>query len=276
MLKTAGHEGGDGQQNAHDLVNHGLAGGADPHGQAHKDVAQDAAEEDRHPVDRHLAGGHAHHGVGDRFAVELVDAGHVHQKDDEQGTDKVTGPHDKPGFEHLDQGDLFALERADHERVTGKQLGATNQHQNQAQAKAQAAHNTLGTPAQGAIAQEHGKEQATKGDERTGEHRQDKGLCDRKVSLGHAGGLGFGLDRGGRQAIGGGILCLVICHVNHFFPNQQGQALLQLLPQADKVGKVVGGHGVVHGVDSVKDLRGHGVVELRVAWLNPYEDDIIA
>ena len=48
------------------------------------------------------------------------------------------------------------------------------------------------------------------------------------------------------------------------------------MPQADKVGKVVGDHGVVHGVDGVKDLRGHGVVELRVARLNHYEDDIIA
>ena len=276
MLKTAGHKGGDGQQNAHDLIDHGLAGGTDPHGQAHKDVTQDAAEEDRQPVDRHLAGGDTHHGIGDRLAVELVNAGHVHQKDDEQGTGKVAKPHDEPCLEHLDQGDLFALERADHKRITGEQLGATHQHQHQAQAKAQAAHDALGTPAQRAVAQKHRKEQTAEGDKRTGEHCQQKGLIDRQVSLGHAGGLGLGLDRGGRQAIGSRVLHLGICHVNHFFPNHQGQALLQLLSQADKVGKVVGGHGVVHGVNGVKDFRGHGVVELRVARLNPYEEDIIA
>ena len=226
VLKTAGHKGGDGQQNAHNLIDHGLAGGTDPHGQAHKDVAQDAAEEDRHPVDRHLAGGDAHHGVGDRLAVELIDAGHVHQKDDEQGTDKIADPHDDPGLEHLDKGDLFALERADHKRIAGKQLGAAHQHQHQAQAKAQAAHDALGTPAQRAVAQKHGKEQTAEGDERTGEHCQQKSLCDRQVGLGHAGSLGLGLDRGGRQTIGSGVLCLGICHVNHFFPIQQRQALL--------------------------------------------------
>ena len=106
MLKTAGHKGSDRQQNAHNLIVYGFGVVRDLHGQAHKDVAQDAAEEDRHPVDRHLAGGDAHHGVGDRLAVKLIDAGHVHQKDDEQGTDKIADPHDDPGLEHLDQREL--------------------------------------------------------------------------------------------------------------------------------------------------------------------------
>ena len=55
---------------------------------------------------------------------------------------------------------------------------------------------------------------------------------------------------------------------------------LDLVHHAADVGgagfPVVGGHGVVHGVDGLKDLRGHGVIELRIARLNPYEDDIFA
>ena len=103
---------------------------------------------------------------------------------------------------------FFALERADHKRITGKQLGAAHQYQHQAQAKAQTAHDALGTPAQRAVAQEHGKEQATEGNKRTGEHCQQKGLCDRQVGLGHAGGLGLGLDRGGARQSGAGYSAL--------------------------------------------------------------------
>ena len=101
VLKTAGHKSGDGQQNAHNLIDHGLAGGTDPYGQAHKDVAQNATEEDGDGVDRNLTGGDAHHGVSDRLAVELVNGCHVNQKDNEQGTDKVADPHNGPGLSIL-------------------------------------------------------------------------------------------------------------------------------------------------------------------------------
>ena len=234
MLKTAGHKGGNGQQNAHDLIDHGLAGSADPYGQADKDVAQNAAEEDGNGVDRNLTGGDAHHGVGDGLAVELVNSCHVNQKDNEQGAGKIADPHNSPSLEHLDERDLVALKRADHKRVAGKQLRAANKHEHQPQAKSKATYKALSAPAKGRIAQKDREEQAAKGDERTGEHSEQKGLRDRQVSLGNAGGLSLGLDRGGRQAIGGGIFCLEICHVSHFFPNQQGRALPMQRPRVGR------------------------------------------
>lgn len=218
MLATqCSHKGGNGQQNAHDLIDHGLAGSADPYGQADKDVAQNAAEEDGNGVDRNLTGGDAHHGVGDGLAVELVNSCHVNQKDNEQGAGKIADPHNSPSLEHLDERDLVALKRADHKRVAGKQLRAANKHEHQPQAKSKATHKALSAPAKGRIAQKDREEQAAKGDERTGEHSEQKGLRDRQVSLGNAGGLSLGLDRGGRQAIGGGIFCLTLRHGNHYF-----------------------------------------------------------
>lgn len=112
---------------------------------------------------------------------------------------------------------FFALKRAHHQRVTGKQLRAANEHEHQPQAKSKAAHKALSAPAEGRIAQKDREEQASEGDERAGEHGEQKGLRDRQVGLGNAGGLGLGLDCGGRQAIGGGIVCLALCHSNHFF-----------------------------------------------------------
>ena len=179
MLKTAGHKGGNGEQNTHDLVDHGFAGGTDPYGQAHKDVAQDAAEEDGDGIDRNLTGGDAHHGVGNRLTVELVNGCHVNQKDNEQGAGKIADPHNSPSLEHLDERDLFALKRADHQRVAGKQLRAANEHEHQSQAKSKTAHEALGAPAKRGIAQKDREEQAAEGDERAGEHGKHKGLRGR-------------------------------------------------------------------------------------------------
>ena len=217
VLKTAGHKGSDRQQNAHDLIDHGLASSADPYGQADKDVAQNAAEEDGNGVDRNLTGGDAHHGVGDGLAVELINSCHVNQKDNEQGAGKVADPHNSPSPKHLDERDLFALKRADHKRVTGKQLRAANEHEHQSQAKSKTAHEALGAPAKRGIAQKDREEQAAEGDKRAGEHGEQKGLRDRQADLGNTGSLGLGLDRGGRQAVGSGIFCLTLCHGNHYF-----------------------------------------------------------
>lgn len=217
VFKTAGHKGCNGQQNTHDFIDHGLAGGTDPYGQAHKDVAQNAAEEDGDGVDRNLTGGDAHHGIGDALAVELVNGCHVNQKDNEQGADKIADPHNSPSFEHLDERDLFALKRADHKRVAGKQLRAANEHEHQSQAKSKTAHEALSAPAKRGIAQKDGEEQTAESDERTGEHGEQKGLRDRQIGLGNAGSLGLGLDRGGCKAIGGGIFCLALRHGNHYF-----------------------------------------------------------
>lgn len=95
-LEPAGHEGRNGKQDAQNLIGRRLRGEADPHGQAHEDVAENRLEEEHLGRERHLAGGHRDERLAHGAPVHTLQIRHEDDEHSQKRSGEVADPYNAP------------------------------------------------------------------------------------------------------------------------------------------------------------------------------------
>ena len=173
MLEARGDEGRDRRDDHGNLVDDAARAEAHPYGEADEHVAEHGKEEQLHRRQRGLRLGDGERRLAECTVGEAVVAG---EEDQRRGADRardIAEIDDEPGAQQRGQSDAPAGPGHDHQCVAGEELGAADDHEDEAEREHEAGEEPRDPPGQRAGAcQHHGHENGAQGDERAGEHAQ--------------------------------------------------------------------------------------------------------
>jgi len=139
VLESAGHEGGDGEEDRQDPVGVGACPVAEPHCKADQGVTQDAAKEDLAPGEGAFCGGDLHRRLSHITTGQGILTRRDHQIDQDDRANQVARIDNGPVAEHGRAPHATAEPGHGNQGIAGEEFRAPDHDENEAETEAQPA-----------------------------------------------------------------------------------------------------------------------------------------